>query len=109
MPGATPQALVVSMSKWRGSCAGSHLRSAARRRMEGWGAHSGGTTPSQYLPLAPLTIPPRPDMLLWPERMKTCLLGFGSVSVLASIGFCLLLRQEKGTLYGSAQILDLNY
>ena len=47
--------------------------------MEESGLHSGGTTPSHFLWRS---TPPRPAMLLWPERMKICLDGAVSVSAL---------------------------
>ncbi|GMN37741.1 hypothetical protein TIFTF001_007059 [Ficus carica] len=38
--------------------------------MVGWGWHSAGTTPSHWP--CRLSTPPRPAMLLCPERMKIC-------------------------------------
>ncbi|GFY89570.1 carbohydrate esterase, putative [Actinidia rufa] len=49
-----------------------------RRTAEGSGQHSVGTTASQCL----CVTPPRPDMLLWPDRMKICL----SVELPTSMG-----------------------
>ena len=46
----------------------------------GLGWHSCGTTPSH---LWCLVTPPRPAMLLWPDRMKICLVCDDSIS-----GFC---------------------
>lgn len=75
MPGPTPQVLLLdSMSMCSGSRASSQLRSTERRRMEGEGAHSSGTTPSHsYRPWDQWT-PPRPDMLLCPAKTNTCFL-----------------------------------
>lgn len=84
IPGPTPHVFFVSMSAWRGSRAASHSSFALSRSIEGCGCDSGGTTPSQRLGF--FDTPPRPAMLLCPDKMKICLFwGSGSGSLVVAM------------------------